>query len=184
MKGIVLTIACVVSATGAYAAPAAGNPAIRQSSIAGARLGLNASSYQTLLGGNGVQSTVSQPDGWSKLEFDAKKLSVYFAAGASGRGTIVTTWNKNYRTAKGVGPCSSVKRLKHAYGRSLKPSKFNSQGGVVDAWTVGKNLVFATNGGNRVQAVGLYNGGAPDATKHGGTLAYAGFVTVSETSCS
>lgn len=184
MNKIVLTLTCLVTAAVAVDAAAAGKPEITQASVAKAALGLPAARYQTLFGSNGTQSKLDQPDGWSKLEFDARKVSVYFANGASGTGTVITTWNRNYRTARGVGPCSTLERLKHAYRHALRPSKFNTQHGVVYAWTVGENLIFATNGTNKVGAVGLYDGSAPNARKEGGTQPYAGFITLNETTCS
>jgi hypothetical protein len=152
--------ACVVAATAAVAAAGTTRPAIRQSSIAKARLGLSAGSYQTLFGNSGTPQTLSEPDGWSELYFADKKVGVYFADGPTGTGTVITTWNRRFKTGKGVGPCSTVKRLKRVYGHALKPSKFNTIHGVVYAWTIGKNLIFATNGDARVHVVGLYDGSA------------------------
>jgi hypothetical protein len=123
-----------------------------------------------------------QPEDRSRLVFSKRKLSVYFVDGIKGS-TEITTWNPTYRTAAGVGPCTTIPRLKVAYGRRLKPSKFNTQGGVVYAWTVGKNLIFASNNHLVVEAVGLYDGSDPHVSEPGGSLSYAGFITLSETRC-
>ena len=88
---------------------------------------------------------------------------------------LVTTWNRAYRTAAGIGPCSTVAQLKKAYGSKLKPSAFNTQHGSVYVYTLG-DLLFAAADLETVNAVGLYDSKAPDARRKGGSLAYAGFV--------
>jgi hypothetical protein len=35
-----------------------------------------------------------------------------------------------------------------------------------------------------VQVIGLYNGNDPNANKRGGSLSYAGFISLNETACS
>ena len=103
-------------------------------------------------------------------------------------GIIITTWNDAFRTAAGVGPCSTIDELKAAYGSRLRPSKFNTQEGKVYAYTVGKNLLFAANGApptpsKYVTSVALYDGSAPGANKPHGSLPFAGFVALSENNC-
>ena len=187
MKGIVLIGACLVGAGVLIAAGAASSTAITQTSIRGAKLGLSASAYKQLLGRpvsrvRGTPGNPGQPEDWSRLVFSQRKLSVYFVDGLPGA-TMVTTWNKSYRTAAGIGPCSTVKRLKAVYGSRLKPSKFSSQGGVTYAWTVGRNLIFASNDHRIVEVVGLFDGSDPAVSQPGGSLSYAGFIALSETRC-
>ena len=62
---------------------------------------------------------------YSRLVFTKRKVEVYFK-GTVDKGVEITTWNKAYKTAAGVGPCSTVAKLKAAYGNKLKPFK---QGG-------------------------------------------------------
>jgi hypothetical protein len=193
MKRIVLLGAGVVGAgvLGAGFLITAGEgktPAITQTSIAGAKLGLPASAYKQLLGKpvrrlRGTVDNPGQPEDRSRLVFSKRKLSVFFVDGIKGS-TEITTWNRSYRTAAGVGPCTTIQRLKAAYGNRLKPSKFNTQDGIVYAWTVGKNLIFGSNDRQVVEAVGLYDGSDPYVAVEGGSLAYAGFVTLSERRCS
>jgi hypothetical protein len=188
MKGIVLIGACLAGAAVVIAAGAAGSVAISQTSIGGAKLGLSASAYKQLLGRpvsrvRGTPRNPGQPEDWSRLVFSQRKLSVYFIDGLRG-GTMVATWNKSYRTAAGIGPCSTVKRLKAVYGTRLKPSKFSTQNGVTHAWTVGENLIFASNDRQIVEVIGLFDGSDPAVGQPGGSLSYAGFVALSETRCS
>ena len=188
---LLFVLAALVGSTiGLVSAVSAGSvtrPAITQNSIAGATLGLPQSNYEQLLGqpfhtSRGTPQNPGQPDNYSRLAFSKRKLSVYFVDGAD-KGVVVATWNKAYRTAAGIGPCSTIRRLKRIYGKRLKPSKFNTQHGVVSAYTLGKNLIFATNNQVTVDAVGLYDGSDPHANESGGSLSYAGFITLSEKAC-
>jgi hypothetical protein len=108
---------------------------------------------------------------------------VYFSNRAN-KGVVTATWNKAYGTAAGVGPCSPIWRLQVSYPtRLLRPSKFNTIHSVVFAYTLGKDLIFASNNLRTVEAVGLYDGSDPHVDKPGGSLSYAGFITLSETRC-
>jgi hypothetical protein len=165
---------------------AAGTPAITQESIGGAKLGLIARTYKTLLGKPVFKLPLSRPSGrpsgWSRLVFGRRGLSVYFAP-RKPRAAVITTWNRSYRTAAGVGPCSTLTEMQLAYGKRLKPSKFNTIHGVVFAYTLGKNLIFASNNHSYVEVVGLYNGSDPNVGKSGGSLSWAGYITLSERTC-
>jgi hypothetical protein len=162
----------------------AGTLAITQQSIGGAKLGLSERTYKKLLGKPNFKQPVDDPWGrpshWSRLVF--ARLSVYFAPKRI-RGTVITTWDKGYKTAAGLGPCSTLSELKLAYGNRLKPSKFNTQHGVVFAYTLGKNLIFASENHSYVQTVGLYNGSDPHVGQPGGSLSWAGWITLSERDC-
>jgi hypothetical protein len=181
MKKIAMAAAGVVSATTLGVAGAATKPGITQTAIAHARLGLSAAAYKHLLGKPTFTDKLSQPDGWTKLLFGRRRLAVYFDS--TRHAVLITTWNPAYKTAARVGPCTTVSRLKAIYGSRLKPSKFNTQNGIVYAYTVGKNLIFATNGEETVHTVGLYDGSDPNVDKPGGSLSYAGFLALSEAAC-
>ena len=174
---LVLAVGAVGMAAGATTAH------VTQTSIAGAKLGQSAAAYKRMLGRPVTSEALDQPEGWTKLDFAKRKVGVYFPQDAE-EGIIITTWNRAYKTAAGVGPCSTVARLKGAYGKRLKPSKFNTQSGIVYAWTVGKNLIFASNDHAHVDVIGLYDGSDPNAAKPGGSLSFAGYISLTETACS
>lgn len=137
----------------APAASAAARAAITPSSIAGAKLGLSAPAYKRILGAPAVKGELE--GGFSRLTFPRRKTEVYFRRiGTAGPGYVVATWNRSYRTAEGVGPCSTVARLKAAYGARLKP--FTVEGRVV-AYALG-SLIFTVEGARRVKVVALGKG--------------------------
>jgi hypothetical protein len=172
------TIAACIAALALVAAASAVAPAITPGTIAGAKLGLGAAAYQKLLG-TPVHLDVppkgfEQPDSYTRLVFPKRKLYVYFSDDID-KATLITTWNKKYRTAAGIGPCSTVAQLKTAYGSKLKPSKWSTQNGNTYVYLVG-DLLFAAADLTHVTAVGLYNSKAPGANKEGGALPFAGFI--------
>jgi predicted Ser/Thr protein kinase len=164
---------------------------ITQTSIAGARIGLPEDAYKDLYGIGWRADVVSAPN-FPVLIFHNRQESVYFDPDTR-RAIIVTTWNRNHRTAAGVGPCSTIEELKSAYGSALKPSSWNTIDGKVYAYLVGKNLLFAANGlppnpSTLVTAVALYDGDGPRNDGRGvdvrsGTLPFAGYIALSESSC-
>jgi hypothetical protein len=187
MHRIVVTAACVGVACAVALGAGATTPRITSTSIAGAKIGLSARAYKSLLGRPVATETLVQPENWSRLVFSKRQVSVYFAS-RRGRAVIVTTWNKSFKTAAGIGPCSTIAQLKKAYGARVKPSPANTVDGHVYAYIVGKNLLFAANGApphpsKYVTAVALYDGSDPDVKKPGGSLSFAGFVALSEASC-
>jgi hypothetical protein len=157
--------ACVVVAlasllvTAAFAAPTA---RITPTSVAGAKLGLRASAYKSLFGKPIRKDALRFPKNWTRLVFTKRKVAVFFPP--TGKAVQVATWNPSDKTARGIGPCSSISQLKAAYGTSLKPSKYSKFGNRVYAYTVGK-LIFAATGhepkpgpSKHVTAIALYSG--------------------------
>jgi hypothetical protein len=177
--------ACLTAAVTVTAARPHG---ITQESIGGAKLGLSARTYKQLLGKPVLRLPLyrpsGQPSGWSRLVFPKRGLSVYFAPKKI-RGAVITTWNRSYKTAAGLGPCSTITELKLAYGNQLKPSKFDTIHGVmyVYAYTLGKNLIFASNNQGYVEVVGLYNGSKSNVAKAGSSLSWARYITLSDRTC-
>lgn len=156
--------------------------AITPSSIAGAKLGLSSLKYRALLGspvlyeraagGDLTEPGFQQPSDYSRLLFTKRKLAVFFQLPQVSKAIQITTWNKAYRTAQGVGPCSTVAALRAAYGTRLKLDPGNS-----NAYIVGRSLIFVVNAARtNVKAVTLYDGSGPDWSKPGGPLYYASFV--------
>jgi len=161
---------------------------ISQSSIAGAKLGLKPSAYKKLFGRPWRREFV--PDtGHTKLTFDKRQVAIYFK-GFTDTAVEVTTWNKAYRTAEGIGPCSTIAQAKKAYGPRFKPSQWNTLQGRVYAYRVGRDLIFAAQGAGQggppsqqVSAVALYYDAAPDANLRGGALPLAAATAINENQC-
>ena len=154
---VVLSASLLVSA--AFAAPAA---RITPTSVARAKLGLRASAYKRLFGKPIRRDALRYPPKWTRLVFTKRKVAVFFPP--TGRAVEVATWNPKDKTARGIGPCSSISQAKGAYGASLKPSKYAKFGNRVYAYTVGK-LIFAATGhdpkpgpSKHVTAIALYSG--------------------------
>jgi hypothetical protein len=179
MRRMVTAGAILAAAVCAVSAATATGPAITRRTIAGARLGLTEAAYRRTLGPPVSASTLEAPHGWTRLLFPRRRLSVYFARGRRGTGTVVTTWNPAYRTAAGVGPCTSISRLRAVYGKALSPSDRDSFNGIVFAWTLGRTLLFTSNN-LYVRSVALYAGGDPRSAKAGGPLSYAAIIAGNE----
>jgi serine/threonine-protein kinase len=163
-------------------APAHAVAAISERSIAGASLGLERSDYRRLFGGHpakGNDTTTGKLLPY--LSWYGRRLVAYFGrVGPAGGGAfLIDTWNRRYRTAAGVGPCTSIARLKAVYGKRLKPSAPNTLGGRVYAYTLGSHLIFAANAhppdpAKHVTSVALYSGGLRQ-DGYAGYLAISGF---------
>jgi hypothetical protein len=186
---IALVVTLVLVAVGA-AAWAGTAPVITPTAIAGAKLGLGKVAYRRILGqpvrfqaaGGGALSDpgFQLPPDYKRLVFGARKMDVYFA-GSVDRAIQITTWNKAYRTAEGVGPCSTFAQLKAAYGTRLKPDPANGdRAGHAFSFTVGRGLIFQLDGGGfrspRVNAVSLFDASRRGWNKPGGALYLASFV--------
>jgi hypothetical protein len=164
-------------------------PSISAASIAGAPLGLKPMEYKNLFGRPWRQDTTKISE-HSRLTFRDRKVAVYFK-GLTDTAVEITTWNSGYKTAAGIGPCSTIRDLKRAYGSRLRPSPANTIQDRVYAYLVGKNLIFAAGGrdpipgpSKHVTAVAIYYGDAPGANKPNGALGFAGFIATAETKCS
>jgi hypothetical protein len=176
---------------------ASGPPAITQTSIAGAPLGLRVEGYTEVLGrpdlrvDQGKQVPGFPSTEYPTLYFLDQKVAVYFPDGWDSKAKIITTWNDDFKTAAGVGPCSTIEGMKAAYGEGVRPDHWGTIGTRIFMYDVGKNLLFAVSGelstpghpvpGKYVPAVGLFDGSVPDADVEGGPRNFAGFVTGNET---
>ena len=174
----VFLIAVCIAGLSCVTAASAATVTIAPHAIAGAKLGKGALVYKQVLGSRARLETppngFTDPDNFTRLVFPKRKMNVYFRDGVD-RAVLITTWNKAYKTAAGIGPCSTVEELKQAYGSKLVPSKFSTQNGNTYVYTMGDRL-FATADLVHVTAIGLYDSTAPGANKNGGALPYAGFI--------
>jgi hypothetical protein len=89
-------------------------------------------------------------EGYLRVVSGNQRVEVYFQKGSPGV-MAVTTWNRQLKTDKQVGPCSSVAALKRAYGARLKP--FTRAKRIV-AYRMG-NLIFTVAPGRKVGVVAL-----------------------------
>lgn len=129
----------------------------------------------------GLDDPNGNPTGWKELVFPHPGIAVYFRPHNT-RAEIITTWNRRYKTAEGIGACSLLEDVKLTYGKRLRPSKWNTQKGHAYAYVLGKNLMFTPNDSPYINAVGLYDGG-PRADRPGGSYPWAGYITQSERAC-
>ena len=170
-----------------------GRAEISQNAIAGAPLGREPKYYFKHFGP--VAFTMAGGTNYPTMSFQGPEVAVYFPAqkrkgarpGQHERAHIIATWNKAYRTAAGIGPCSTLAAAQSAYGARWKPSPhaivWKHTGGVQSAYVVGNNLIFAiTPDGRMILAVGLYEGG-PHAARDGSPQSYANFITSGEPAC-
>jgi tRNA A-37 threonylcarbamoyl transferase component Bud32 len=162
-------------------------PAISQTAIDGAPLGLQPSAYERLFGLPTRRQNLTDT-GHTKVTFARQKVAVYFFfKGLSESAVEITTWNKAFRTAEGIGPCSTIAEAKKVYGRRFRPNPWTMVGGNVFTYSVGKQLVFAAQGragpvpSKRVSAVGLYYGTEPGANRD---ARFASYVAINEQHCS
>jgi serine/threonine-protein kinase len=189
LAGVAVLVAAGAAIGGVLAtegSSVSGPPTITQTAIDGAKLGLPAASYHRLFGETGRRDTFDLP-GYPVDIFQDRETSVYYPD-SGGKGIIVTTWNRTFKTAEGIGPCSSIAAAKAAYGSKFEPASHNTIKGKVYAYTLGKNLVFAASGkpphpSKTVTAVALYEGSSPAVNSRFGARAFAGFIAISETSC-
>ena len=164
--------------------PAAGAPAITQTSIAGVELGRPPAFYQQRFGGYKQLVLTEVEPAIPGVTFGEPQVGVYFRADPE-RADIITTWNRQHRTAAGIGPCSTVDELKQAYGKAVQPNPhgLSPDGKTVHQWVVGPNLMFAVAKDQRtIRAVALYRGLLP-STARNPRRGWAGFVSAVETPC-
>jgi serine/threonine-protein kinase len=167
-----------------------GRAQITQSAIAGAPLGRSAKYYRKHFGPRSY--TLAGVVDYPTLNFTGPEVDVYFPKrktpipAPGQRAHIIATWNRSYRTAAGIGPCSTLSAAKRAYGDRWKPSPSAVANwhhrGVYSAYVVGNNLIFETQDGRTVSAIGLYEGN-PHFTGHNSPQSYANFVTANQTAC-
>ena len=158
-------------------------PAITQTSIAGVELGRPQAFYTQRFGGYKQITLTEVSPPIPGFTFGRFQVGVYFRADPE-RADIITTWNRQHRTAAGIGPCSTIDEMKRAYGESVQPNPHgvSTDGKTVPQWVVGPNLMFAANDRGTISAVALYRGLLP-STARNPRRGWAGFVADVETPC-
>jgi hypothetical protein len=172
--GLVAGIASSVGSAGR-------SPSITSTSIAGVKLGATMAQAKAKLGkpsqrSIGTNDNPNQPDNWIRLSFPNREVSVYFLKGDP-HAVMLTTWNKNDRTAVGVHPCMVRGKVLKAYGTAIKQSTHTGPKG---GYTVGRNLYIGFDGppsspSQTVTAIGIHSTKVDEG--------YATFVTLSEENC-
>jgi tRNA A-37 threonylcarbamoyl transferase component Bud32 len=160
--------------------PGRGPAVITQTSIAGATLGHMPEWYGKLLGSYREQELTAFH--LPMALFQLRQMAVYFPK-AGKPASMITTWNRLYRTAEGVGPCSTLAATRRAYGSRLK----TTWAGTTDknmhwSYAVGNNLLFSTQDHRTVAAVVLYKGDPTDTHEYS-PQAWANYVGDSEAAC-
>jgi serine/threonine-protein kinase len=135
-----------------------GAAAITQHSIAGIPLGKSAAWYKKHIGGGWRDEVLSQST-FPAIAFGGKALTIVFPKdGAPAH--IITTYNAAYKTAEGIGPCSSVADMKRAYGNRVHGTWSGTQGRKSYSYELGKNILFEDQDLKTITAVVLYRGSA------------------------
>lgn len=181
--GAVIAAALELSAGGG-ASPAAamssrptGPATITQTTIDGVTLGQTDGYYKNHLGPWRAQE-LTEPH-FPSLAFEIPEVAVYWPK-AGRRADIITTWNRSFHTAAGIGPCSTLAAMYRAYGRSVKAAW--AGGSPPHAYVVGNNLLLETDDFTTIAAVALYKGD-PKHTRFDSPQAYAAYVAAVETPC-
>ncbi len=164
---------------------AADLPEITQASISGAALGRTEKAYKQHFGGYKQLVLTEVDPSIPGLSFGQPGVAVYFRATPE-RGDIITTWNREFRTTAGIGPCSTLDEMKKAYGEGVRPSPYGTSpdGKKVHSYVVGRNLLFATQDQKTISTVALYRGSPNNQLNKPGTpQSWANFVAAVETPC-
>lgn len=166
---VAVPLAILLPSHSAKAAPVTITP----TSIRGAKLG-DPSALLERMWGNGYQLLQMQfPPTYSLLTVRSRNLSAFFV-GTNDRAVEIVTANGADRSARGIGPCSTLADLRRVYGKRLKasPNSTSPDGKWVFGWTVGKHLFFSMGPNadqlapndqpTRVETVALYSDGLPN----------------------
>ena len=155
---VLLAAAAAVAFFGTRGPHAVGPPAITQHAIAGIPLGKQAAWYKKHVD-RGWRDEVLSESTFPAIAFGAKALTVVFPRKGAGA-HIITTYNPAYKTAEGIGPCSSVADMKRAYGDRVRGTWAGTQRGKSYSYELGKNILFEDQDLKTVTAVVLYDGSA------------------------
>jgi hypothetical protein len=163
---------------------------ITPAAIDGVTLGRPRSYYASALGPHrafvetpvvpGVQS-------FPAISFEGSEVAAYFRPHAR-RAFVITTWNRTFRTAEGIGPCSTLARMREVYGRRAVPTYSGSSpnGKVHFSYQLGRNLLLETENHKTISSVVLFKGPANARAAHQPAGTYQGdanYLGANETNC-
>jgi serine/threonine-protein kinase len=136
-------------------------PEITQSAIDGVSLGRTRTYYRRVLGPSRpfVEKPAIQGAGtFPAASFQTPAVGVYFRPHHP-KAFIITTWNRTFRTAEGIGPCSTLAQMRSTYGRRAVPT-YSGSGphGVHWSYQLGRNLLFVTQDHKTISSVVLFTG--------------------------
>jgi hypothetical protein len=147
MRSALAIGAATALAVAASATAAAPNHRIDPGAIAGGTLGASAARYSAIYGPPSI--TTRFPGPTTRLAFEGGEVQVFLQ---KGRGVALLAVSDEYKTTRGVGPCSLKQAVVRAYGRRLTPMVRGAARRVV-AYRLGR-LVFGVVAG-RVSGVML-----------------------------
>jgi serine/threonine-protein kinase len=153
--------------------------AITQTSVVDVPLGRLQGFYKQRFGPWRAQE-LTEP-GFPSLAFQQRQVAVYFPA-TKQPAHIVTTWSRDARTDRGIGPCSTIEEMKRAYGDDAEPTWAGHNNGKQYSYAVGDNLLFVTQDLKTISDVVLYRGN-PERTRAWSPQAFANYVGALETAC-
>jgi serine/threonine-protein kinase len=168
---IVVVAAVAAGSTIALESGSAHVTRITPNAIDGVSLGHKTPWYRHLLG-PGPPAT-DPLSGYAELHFQQPEIATY-SPRAGKPAVILTTWNPNFRTAAGIGPCSTLAAMRSAYGDRVTPDAHATHGKNVTAWKLGTDILFETQDQRTISAVVLFR------PVHGGWANYFG---QNETAC-
>jgi protein kinase-like protein len=186
---VAAAVAGALLATNTSSGPAV-PPKITQSAIDGVRLGRPRSYYANALGPyRAFMETPVVPGvrSFPAISFEGPEVAAYFLPHAR-KAFVITTWNRTFRTAEGIGPCSTLARMREAYGHRAVPtySGTSPNGKVHYSYQLGRNLLFETEDHKTISSVVLFKGPAnaraaqqPPGTYQGD----ANYLGANETKC-
>jgi serine/threonine-protein kinase len=153
--------------------------AITQTSVVGVPLGRLQGFYKQRFGAWRAQE-LTEPK-FPSLAFQQRQVAVYFPARKQ-PAHIVTTWNRDARTDRGIGPCSTIEEMKRAYGDDAEPTWAGHNNSGQYSYAVGDNLLFVTQDLKTIADVVLYRGN-PKRTRAWSPQSFANYVGALETAC-
>jgi serine/threonine-protein kinase len=160
-------------------------PEITQSAIDGITLGHTAAYYAKTIKPRGYKPSVLTQPGFPEMSFQQPELAVYFPKHGK-RADIITTWNPSFRTAAGIGPCSTLSQMHKVYGKRAPAAQSGTSpnGKVHWSWQVGRNLLLVTQNHKTISSVVLFKGiGFRNEGHDGSPQSWANYVGAVETAC-